>query len=236
MQSVPSALCKFSLKMTAIHPHLRCFFAQSTQFQRSFSSDIVIGKRSCQSVQHHWLAGVLVAATLSLTGCSGGEGAASGADVGGMFRSSARAMAAPNQASWGAVTALPLVPASAANLPDGKVMFWSSDARSGFGGGSQAYTLRFDPAAGAVVSERLVNETGQNMFCEGTCALADGRLLISGGSESAKTSIYNPVTDSWSAGGALSIPRAYHANTLLQDGSVFTLGGSWAGGGRRQEW
>ena len=28
----------------------------------------------------------------------------------------------------------------------------------------------------------------------------------------------------------MNIPRGYNANTILPDGSVFTLGGSWSGG------
>jgi hypothetical protein len=28
----------------------------------------------------------------------------------------------------------------------------------------------------------------------------------------------------------MNIPRGYQANTLLRDGSVLTLGGSWSGG------
>ena len=124
---------------------------------------------------------------------------------------------------------LPLVPASAANLPNGKVLFWSANDRFSFGAGGQAYTALFDPNTGTS-TESLVNHTGQDMFCPGTSNLADGRILVSGGSDAAKTSIYNPATGAWSVAAQMNIPRAYQANTVLRDGSVFTLGGSWAGG------
>jgi hypothetical protein len=76
----------------------------------------------------------------------------------------------------------------------------------------------------------MVTETGHDMFCPGTTLLPDGRVLVSGGSSSQKTSIYNPADNSWNTGALMNIPRGYPGNTLLSDGSVLTLGGSWSGG------
>ena len=70
------------------------------------------------------------------------------------------------------------------------------------------------------------------MFCPGISALPDGRILVNGGNDSAKTSIYNPATDAWTTGPPMTIPRGYQASTTLSDGRVFTIGGSWSGGGR----
>ena len=139
------------------------------------------------------------------------------------------AMATPEQAKWGEAIALPLVPASAANLPDGRLLLWSADERFDFNYVSQAYTAIFDPVSGQV-SEKFINHLGQNLFCPGTTNLPDGRILVNGGSQAPRTSLYDPVTGNWSVGAQMNIPRAYQANTLLRDGSVLTLGGSWSGG------
>ena len=191
---------------------------------------------------------------LLLAACGGGTDTATGAAAGSGAQASAtsqdtssaaraarrtalRATIAPRSTgSWTPKISLPLVPASAANLPDGKVLLWSADDRFGFTTVGQSYTALFDPVSGTI-TERFLNTTGQNMFCPGTTNLADGRILVSGGSNAAKTSIYDPAANSWSIAGELRIPRAYQANTILRDGSVLTLGGSWAGasGGKHAE-
>lgn len=135
-----------------------------------------------------------------------------------------------HHATWSPPVALPLVPAAAANLPDGKLLLWSAQDRFSFTSApGNTYTTVFDPATGTSV-ERLVTETDHNMFCPGTANLPDGRLLISGGSSSAATSFYDPASGTWTPAGDMVIPRAYHATVPLGDGSVFALGGSWNGG------
>ena len=131
---------------------------------------------------------------------------------------------------WGPVIAFPLVPAAAANLPDGRILVWAAEERTGFGAdGGRTYTAIFDPANSSVTL-RLVSETGHDMFCPGVSLLFDGGVFVTGGLSSAKTSIYNPATDSWSAGPQMNIPRGYQASTTLPNGGVFTVGGSWSGG------
>jgi len=137
---------------------------------------------------------------------------------------------------WSKVLPLPLVPAAAAHLPDGKLLLWSarkvfllsSVIRFSLGLG-QTHTSIFDPVTGQA-TERVVFETGHDMFCPGTANLADGRILVSGGVNSSLTSIYDPTTDKWSIGQTMNIGRGYQANTVLSNGEVFTLGGSWTGG------
>lgn len=181
----------------------------------------------------------------ALTGCNseeenaapsaGAMAAGQGVPVAGEAASAAlgarrRALATQAQLSkWSAVQTLPLVPVSAANLPDGRVLMWSAEEKFSFGGNGRTYSLTYDPATQGV-SERLVSETGHDMFCTGTTNLADGRLLVNGGLDSARTSLFDPVSGAWTTGALMNIPRGYQANTLLQDGSVLTLGGSWSGG------
>ncbi len=60
--------------------------------------------------------------------------------------------------------------------------------------------------------------------------LPDGRILINGGSSSAKTTLYDWKTNAWTAGKDMNVPRGYQGDTVLDTGDVFTLGGSWSGG------
>jgi galactose oxidase len=75
-----------------------------------------------------------------------------------------------------------------------------------------------------------VTKTGHDMFCPGISALPDGRIIVTGGNDSDRTSIYNPATDAWTSGPDLVTPRGYQASATLSDGRVFTIGGSWSGG------
>ena len=65
------------------------------------------------------------------------------------------------------------------------------------------------------------------MFCEGIALDVTGRIVatgecnivahislrltIAGGNDAAKTSIYDPKTDAWTAEGLMKIPRGYHS-------------------------
>jgi hypothetical protein len=114
-------------------------------------------------------------------------------------------------------------------MPDGRVLFWSAEDRFRFGSVSgRTYFAFLDPATGAA-TDRLVGETGHNMFCPGTTYLPDGRLLINGGIDAPQTTLFDPASMTFSPAARMNIPRGYNANTLLQDGSVLTLGGSWSG-------
>ena len=65
------------------------------------------------------------------------------------------------------------------------------------------------------------------MFCTGLSILGDGRVVITGGADAPKTTIYDPETDTFSPGPAMTTPRGYQTSVTLTDGRVFTLGGSW---------
>jgi YVTN family beta-propeller protein len=133
-------------------------------------------------------------------------------------------------ARWSSVVTLPVVPVSAANLPDGKLLLWSAEDRFSFGSdGGRTYTATFDPAT-STATERLASETAHDMFCPGTATLPDGRILVNGGLSNGKTSLYDPSTGAWTRGGDMNITRAYEGTAPLADGSVLTLGGSWSGG------
>src|SRR2546423_14012084 len=83
-----------------------------------------------------------------------------------------------------------------------------------------------DLATGRAGQTLTVN-TQHEMFCTGLAMLADGRLLVNGGSSDSATTIYDPATDTWIRGPLMKVPRAYEGDTLLSSGQVFTPGGPW---------
>jgi galactose oxidase len=136
--------------------------------------------------------------------------------------------------AWSGVIPLPVTPIAVANLPNGKLLIWSAGGQYSFSGDignayGQTYTGVFDPATDSS-TEVLVTWTGADMFCPGTAVLPDGRVLINGGTSSPKTTLYQPSTNSWSIGAEMHVPRGYEGDTVLSNGAVLTLGGSWSGG------
>lgn len=139
-------------------------------------------------------------------------------------------VAQPNKAEvgdWSSPIDFPNIAVSAAVLPNGKVVTWSSWDRFSFGGNSprQSFTSIWDPATGEV-GEVLVTNTEHDMFCPGIAMLPDGRLLVNGGGEFVRsTSIYDFETETWSDGADMNFRRWYNSSLTLGNGEVFTLGG-----------
>ncbi len=135
------------------------------------------------------------------------------------------------QGQWGDVINLPLIPVAAATLPNGKLLLWSSSSKTGFtlGTNPQTWTSIFDPIT-TQATDVLITSTQHEMFCPGTSHLADGRILIVGGSDADSSTIYDPFADSWQYANPMNIPRGYQSNVTLPDNRVFTIGGSWNGG------
>jgi PA14 domain/Domain of unknown function (DUF1929) len=128
---------------------------------------------------------------------------------------------------WGNLIQFPLIPVAAAGLPDGRVLIWSAYDKFDYGGSNGfTQTAIFNPSTGQI-TEREVSSTNHDMFCPGTAMLTDGRVLVTGGSNSEATSIYNPTTDTWTRDANLNVPRGYNTAVTLFDGRVLTLGGTW---------
>ncbi|KAJ5230405.1 hypothetical protein N7489_011113 [Penicillium chrysogenum] len=66
------------------------------------------------------------------------------------------------------------------------------------------------------------------MFCPGISMDFDGRIVVSGGADSDKTSIFDGT--GWQRGESMVLHRGYHSTTTLSDGRIFAIGGSWSGG------
>ena len=133
---------------------------------------------------------------------------------------------------WGPTIGFPLVPVAAALLPNNEMLVWSADQDLAFGASDPddwTQTAILNLTTG-VVSEDTVTNTDHNMFCPGVVILPNGDVMVTGGLSDQQTSIYDPTTNSWSAGPQMNIGRGYQGMTLLSNGQAFTLGGSWSGG------
>jgi galactose oxidase len=130
--------------------------------------------------------------------------------------------------AWTAPIGFPIVPVSAVMLPNNKLLTFSAFDDMTYNKTPDTITkvAILDLNTGTVTEPIDVN-THHQMFCEGLAILADGRVLINGGSNDSATTIYDPATNTWTVGPLMNIPRAYNADTLLSTGQVLTLGGSW---------
>src|ERR1041384_7363998 len=99
--------------------------------------------------------------------------------------------------TWSATVQLPTVPVSAAMLPTGKVLVWSSNMPASFEGDightpSTTLTALYNPATGAVSPLMDSGAVEADMFCPSISFLPNGEILVAGGSSSYHTSIFNP--------------------------------------------
>ncbi|WP_314195377.1 galactose oxidase-like domain-containing protein [uncultured Arthrobacter sp.] len=142
----------------------------------------------------------------------------------------AQGVATGSSGSWGPTIDFPLVPAAAALLPGNRLLTWSANAPAMYGGGGGlTQTSILNLTTGEVTQNEVAN-TGHDMFCPGVSMLPDGRILVSGGSSNNKTTLYDPETNTWTAGPPMNIPRGYQSDVTTSTGEVFTIGGSWSGG------
>jgi galactose oxidase len=131
---------------------------------------------------------------------------------------------------WVNTVDFPIVPAAAAVLPNGKILLWSAYKLDDFGGGTGfTQTAIYDPATGAS-TQRTISNTQHDMFCPGISMDFNGRIIVTGGNNAEKTSIYDPGSDAWVAGANMQIPRGYQSTATTSNGKVFNIGGSWSGG------
>ena len=118
---------------------------------------------------------------------------------------------------WNRLPYLPMVPIHNVYLPNGKLMFF---------GKNSTQTL-WDPITGAVSN---LPSPGYDLFCSAHTYLNDSTVLVPGGHIAdyvglAKTSLYNPATNSWSAAPDMNAGRWYPTATTLPNGDALVLAG-----------
>ncbi|QPC62695.1 hypothetical protein HYE67_004926 [Fusarium culmorum] len=149
-----------------------------------------------------------------------------------VFQASSYTAPQPGLGRWGPTIDLPIVPAAAAIEPtSGRVLMWSSYRNDAFGGSPGGITLTssWDPSSG-IVSDRTVTVTKHDMFCPGISMDGNGQIVVTGGNDAKKTSLYDSSSDSWIPGPDMQVARGYQSSATTSDGRVFTIGGSWSGG------
>jgi galactose oxidase len=101
-----------------------------------------------------------------------------------------------------------------------QVLTWSAYATRAFSVGRQAQTVTatLTPGSGAV-SKMVVTNTKHDMFCPGISMLGSGDIVVTGGDNAEKTSIYKPG-QGWKPGPDMKIPRGYQSSCTLGDGRV----------------
>jgi Concanavalin A-like lectin/glucanases superfamily/Domain of unknown function (DUF1929)/Bacterial Ig domain len=124
---------------------------------------------------------------------------------------------------WSAVMPWPIVAVHASLLPTGNVLAWTDYT---INEGAQLWR----PATNTFTAKPY---STTSLFCSGHSFLADGRLFVAGGIVGLiddlgprESSIFDPVTESWSQGGSMTTGRYYPTTTTLGDGRVLVLGGT----------
>lgn len=126
---------------------------------------------------------------------------------------------------WGNIIAwTPHIPVTAATLPDGRLLTFSSNQRTTFPVGAEfTYAAVWNPATGVFTE---INNNRHDMFCGGTAMLPDGRVVINGGRNTTRlSSIFDWRTSQWVAIPNMNDGRWYNTSVALTDGSVFTVTG-----------
>lgn len=68
------------------------------------------------------------------------------------------------------------------------------------------------------------------MFCPGISLDGNGQLVVTGGNNAERTSVFDPVKQVWTPGSDMQIARGYQSSATTSTGKVSTIGGSWSGG------
>ena len=113
----------------------------------------------------------------------------------------------------------PLIATGAANMPDGRIVAWSSQQVDAFGGNSEStHGTIYDPETGTFTD--TPNST-HDMFCAGISMLEDGRIFVAGGGKTVSTtSVFD--NEQFTEIEPMAMTRWYPTSTTMASGQVFT--------------
>lgn len=122
--------------------------------------------------------------------------------------------------AWGPVVEWPIQATHASLLSSGKVLIWRH--------GSEAYL--WDPSDDTLEPKPTESE----VFCAGHGTLADGRVIVLGGSVVDSPAIpdlntFDPVAEEWVPVEPMGVSRWYPTATTLPDGRVLATSGKVTG-------
>jgi chitodextrinase len=122
---------------------------------------------------------------------------------------------------WSGKTPLPIVPVHQAQLANGKILMWDGQS---LGGDGRVWDTATNGVTGAPIP---VNE-----FCSAHEQMADGRIFVAGGQNSAgahvgltAANVYDLGSKSWTVLLDMNYPRWYPTATALPDGRLLVLAG-----------
>lgn len=124
-----------------------------------------------------------------------------------------------NGGVWQGPFETPIIGAAVANLPDGRLLIWSAYDRAifsqpDFSDNGKTRTAILDPVA-MTSTEELVVDTDHDMFCPGTAYLPNHKIMVTGGTSSTRTSMFDVDTETWSNAADMMVGRGYHSMTML---------------------
>ncbi|OUS25774.1 hypothetical protein A9Q99_20175 [Gammaproteobacteria bacterium 45_16_T64] len=121
--------------------------------------------------------------------------------------------------AWGNPIQWPEIPASAIQMPDGKLLTMSGGEDDWYIGDGTIASV-YDPATGTFVSR---NHLDHNMFCSGISQLENGNLFMTGGNNIvAQSSEFDINSLEWITRPEMFFPRWYPTQMTMPDNRVFT--------------
>lgn len=135
-----------------------------------------------------------------------------------------------NLGVWNTPQSLGVLAIHAALLNTGKILFWGYP--EGRAGGPSPARL-FDPIGNTLTD--LTIPWPIDIFCSGLSFLPDGRLLVDGGTDDAQypsdsgianTTLFDPSTNLWSQGPAMTYTRWYPTTLVMPNGTVLAASGT----------
>ena len=122
---------------------------------------------------------------------------------------------------WGPVIDWPHIAISAANLPDGRVLTWSSTETNAFPANREfTHSAVFNPEDNSFLT---TDSNFHDMFCAGISTLENGTIVASGGNpDDSRTSMFDPDSLAWSPLTDMNDRRWYGTNLTLPNNQVFS--------------
>ncbi|KAH7321880.1 hypothetical protein BKA65DRAFT_513171 [Rhexocercosporidium sp. MPI-PUGE-AT-0058] len=129
---------------------------------------------------------------------------------------------------WGPVIPFPVIPAGVFVVSEKprstRLLLFAAYTELTFGNGNNGRTqfAEYNLESGAV-SKRTISNTQHDMFCPGISALQDGRVVITGGSNAERTSIYDPRTNAFVSGPDMQVARgiSHRGGITVKDGEIY---------------
>ena len=130
---------------------------------------------------------------------------------------------------WSEIIDWPHTAVSAANLPDGRILTYSSNDEDSWPAGQPEFTYAaaWDPKTGIF---KMVPHNAHDMFCAELVMTDDGKVFVTGGRNHVPTtSVFDFNTEEWSTIDDMNKGRWYPTSVSLPNGDVFTALGSSGG-------